>query len=387
MDRRKFLKYTATGFLGLAVTDTLSLAEVSGLACRKKLGGKDSSYSVVILGDTHFDAEPVELYHSGYSDPNPVREANHRKEIERNIAMWKDRCPRMLKRAACLVDENTRMSLQMGDLIQGDTGDYESHTRMLKDVVDHMKDALGTLPFVTVAGNHDLRGTSDAVAAQAYEDYMPKRMSEELRMQIAKTTFSFRIGPDAYIAIDFTHPDDAEVEKLLKETEGARYTFIIMHSPVFPYDSVKYHNWIYHGRDKSPEARRHFRRLFAERHAIVLCGHSHTTELVDWYGDGGRITQMTMNSVWAKEENAEYKIEESTPEEYGSKRLASVKNKPETYAKDKALFDEYRSGISRYSMSYAAGSYRLKVSDDEVKVEFYAGDSTRVTETFVLRQP
>lgn len=383
MDRRKFLRCSATGFLGLAVTDKLTLADAA--ECRKK-AKKDAAYNVVILGDTHFDAEPVELYHTGYTDPNPTREANHRKEIARNIAMWKERCPKMLKRAACLVDENTKMTFQMGDLIQGDTGDFESHTKMLHDVVNYMKDALGPLPFVTVAGNHDLRGANDAVATSAYETYMPKRMSEELGKEITKTTFGFDIGPDTYIVIDFTHPDDAEIEKLLKESEGARYTFIIVHGPVFPYDSAKYHNWILHGRsDKTPEARRHFRKLFAKRNAIVLCGHTHTTEFVDWYGDGGRITQMIMNSVWAKDELAEYKVIENTTEEYGRIRLAAVKDKPETYEKDKALFDEYRSGIKKYSMSYAAGSYRLKVSDDGVTVDFYAGDSTRVTETFVLR--
>jgi len=352
---------------------------------QEKKKDKESEYNVVILGDTHFDAEPVELYHTGYTDPNPKREANHRKEIARNIAMWKDRCPRMLKRAGCLVDENTKMSFQMGDLIQGDTGNYESHVKMLDDVVNYMKEALGPLPFITVAGNHDLRGTDDSVATKAYEDYMPKRMSEELGKQVTKTTFGFSIGPDAFIVIDFSHLDDAEVEKLLDESRGARYTFILVHGPMFPYDSTKYHDWFYHGRNATPEVRRHFRELFAKRQAIVLCGHSHTTELVDWKGDGGRITQMIMNSVWAKDELANYEVVESTPEEYGSKRLAAVADKPETYAKDKALFDEYRSGIERYSMSYAAGSYRLKVSDEGVSVDFYAGDSTRVTKTFVLR--
>ena len=48
------------------------------------------------------------------------------------------------------------------------------------------------------------------------------------------------------------------------------------------------------------------RRLLAENNAIVLCGHTHTTEFLDWYGDGGRITQMTMNSVWRDDATGRY---------------------------------------------------------------------------------
>ncbi len=369
MDRRHFFKISATGLAGLAFADRFNIVE----ACNRK--GKDSSYSLVILGDTHYDKAPVELYHTDYSDPKPSREANHRKEIQRNIEMWADRCPKMLKRAGCLVDDSTKMCLQMGDMIQGDTGNYESHVRFLDDTFNMLKDALGPLPFITVAGNHDLRAADDNVAKRAYDDYMPARISKELGQEVTKTTFAFWIGPDAYIVIDFSRPDDEEIEKLLNETKKARYTFIISHGPLFPFDSSKYYYWFLYG--KKPEQRLRFRKLFAQRNVISLCGHSHFTDFVDWYGDGGRITQLHMNSVWAKEEYAEYKELASTPEEYGNLRAMQ----PEA----QALFDEVRPGLKAYSTSDAAGSYKLKVSDEGVYVDFYAGDSTRVSKTFKLR--
>ena len=339
-----------------------------------KLAG-DRKYNVVILGDTHYDREPADYYHAEYVQPNPERDRVHRAEFIRNGEMWRDRSPRLLKRAVELVDGDTRMAFQMGDLIQGDCGNLETHRRMLDDTMGVIKGAFGSLPLVTVVGNHDVRGTEGA--DEVYRAYMSVQMSRELGKEIDKTTFDFAIGDDAYIVIDFNTPDDDTIEALLKETEGCRHTFIIVHGPVFPYDS-KTCRWILHG--KEDEARRHFRAEFAQRNAIVLCGHVHRTELLDWRGDGGRITQMTMNSVWKKPELAQYDVISTGAASYGTLRQKNKKLPDES-----ALFDEYRPGIRAYSVSRAAGSYKLNVSDRRVTVDFYGGDSEKLTHRFILR--
>ena len=341
-------------------------------------------YSIVILGDTHFDTEPDTVYHSNYNEPVEWLNRVQRAEFARNGEMWRERCPRLLRRAAGLVGDDTRMVFQMGDLVQGDCGSGEVHRKMLSDVMDSFKATLGGLPFVTVVGNHDIRGTD---ALETYHTYMPQRMSQELGKEITKTTFGFDIGPDAYIFIDFNNPDDAEVERLLKDTEGARYTFVVVHGPLFPADDSSC-RWFYHG-GASPEetdARRHFRRLFAERDVICLCGHIHTTEFADWYGDGGRITQMTMNSVWSNEAKGRYEVISQGPAEYGERRkkIASMPNGSEV-VDESELFEEYRPGLKQYSVSPAAGSYKLNVSRSGVSIDFYAGDSQEVSESFILR--
>lgn len=369
MDRRNFLKYSATGLLGLTVADKLSFAE----ACRRKKAG--SSYSVVILGDTHYDTAPDTVYHTGYSDPNPTREANHRKEFVRNSDMWADRCPRLLKRASCLVDDDTRMVVQLGDLIQGDCSDQATHAKFLDDAFTMIKKAMGPLPLVTVAGNHDLRGRDDRDAVAAYNEYMPAKLSAELGKTITKTTYSFMVGEDAFIAIDFTNLDVAEIEKAFEDTRKCRYTFIIVHAPFFAYQSKASYNWVLHGRNSNPEARARFRKLAASRNAIILCGHTHTTELHQWEGDGGKITQMTMHSVWASDANAHYKVVTDNVADYG-------KNMPE---ESKPLFDEVRSGLKSWVISKACGSYKLFVSDEGVYVDFYAGDDSQRSERFILR--
>lgn len=57
--------------------------------------------------------------------------------------------------------------------------------------VSRFKSELGGLPFVTVVGNHDIRGTG---AAKAYAEYMPARMSEELGCSVKSNNFAFARG-------------------------------------------------------------------------------------------------------------------------------------------------------------------------------------------------
>ena len=377
MDRRSFFKYSAGAVVGASL---LGRATEAFAADRGK-------YSVVILGDTHYDAPDPDKYHADYTDPNPTRDANHRKEFVRNADMWDVRCPALVNRAARLVDDDTRFVLQMGDLIQGDTATAAAHTAFLADTFDLLKQGVApNLPFVTVAGNHDLRGNDDAVAKKAYADYMPARLSKELGKPIQDTHFRFDVGDDAYIVLNFTQADVARIEQLLRGAEGARHTFVVVHSPVFPYDSASYWWWILLGSrdDKRAEERRYVRRLLASRQAVVLCGHTHKTELLDWYGDGGRITQMTMSSVWAKESQGAWTEKVSSPDGYGSQMLKSHPELGEP-GPVQNLFDEYRPGVRRYSWADAAGSYKLLVGPDDIFVDFYAGSSTLLSHRFQLR--
>ena len=366
MDRRDFLKISAAGLAGLSIP---------GFRMQAVARTKHGRYSIVILGDTHYDNADPEFYHSGYTDPKPEREAAHRKEFVRNGKMWSGRCRKLVKRAACLVDDDTRYVFQMGDLIQGDTADAEIHKRFLDDAVELLKGSIAPeLPFVTVTGNHDVRGKDDSVARKAYKEYMTDRMSKELGQEVTDLNFLFRNGPDAFVFIDFNKPKVDRIKALLEEARGSRHVFVIVHAPAFPFDSPDYWYWYLLGnkKDSRAEQRREIRAMLASLNAIVLCGHTHTTEYLEWEGDGGRITQMTMSSVWSSEARGHYEVTASGADEYGN-------------AKGKAIFDEYRPGIRKYSKSVAAGSYKLIVDDSHVYVDFYAGDSSRRTKRFTLR--
>ena len=375
MKRRNFLRYSVSGLMGLALDAHFGTMQAAQ---------KTHKYNIVILGDTHFDTEPDTIYHANYNEKTEWLNRVQRAEFARNGEMWRERCPRMLRRAARLINKNTIMVFQMGDLIQGDCGNGDVHKKMLSDVLNRFKNELGGLPFVTVAGNHDIRGVD---AEQVYHDFIPKQMSMELGKSIHKTTFSFTIGDDAYLVIDFNKPDDNEIDRMLNETKDARHTFVISHGPLFPFDH-KSCRWFFHGSEsrEDTEARLHFRRRFAQRNTICLCGHTHKIEFADWFGDGGRITQMTMNSVWSDEKLSSYEILAEGPEQYGKLRKINYKTESGDTIKDEtSLFDEYRDGMHRYQTGKGAGCYQMKVSDRHIVMDFYAGDSKNITQQFMLR--
>lgn len=345
------------------------------------LAQAQESYSVVILGDTHFDTEPADVYHSCYNEQTEWLNRVQRQEFARNGEMWRERCPRMVARAARLIDSDTKFVYQTGDLIQGDCGNPDVHKKMLCDVMDNFKAQLGGLPFVTVTGNHDIRGTG---AKQAYREFMPARMSAELGQEVTSTTFSFKVGPDAFIVVDFNAGDIKKIRSCLKATEGARYTFVLSHGPVFPYDAPSA-RWFLLGKEKNDSLRRELRSELAARDAIVLCGHTHCIELADWFAPEGRITQMTMNSVWSSDGLAELKVNTDSAALYGERRKSMKNDNGKPVSDESALFDEYRPGLKRYLHAKGAGSFKLTVSPHGIYVDFYGGDSEEITRTFVLR--
>ncbi len=133
---------------------------------------KDAAYRIILLGDTHFDAEP-DVYHKAYIEQNQGKPINP--EFARNAEMWKERCPMMMKAAAKQVTPNTAFVIQLGDLVQGYCGNPDVHSKMLMDAMDIMKSYFPSVPFLSVTGNHDTRGTK---ALEAYKNTMPDRLSK-----------------------------------------------------------------------------------------------------------------------------------------------------------------------------------------------------------------
>lgn len=383
------------------------VAAWAGLAvggCRCLSGRDGRTYSAAILGDLHYDRSPETFYHAKFISEfgGTGRYPGRFKELTRNAVMWQGPSRRILAASGKCVTDDTALVLQMGDLIQGDCNDFALHRRMLDETAALMKSAYPeSLPFVTTCGNHDVREGGDGrdlaatpVYAAFARDFHRKELGGRACGAIEHSTFAFRQGPDLFLVLDFNQAEHQLelVRRLLDGNRDVRYTFVVTHGGIFPFDSWNNCRWFCLGGTHTiglafdPAAdpvRREMRALLARRNAIVLCGHTHHLELKEADFPEGRITELTMNSVPFMTGGGEYPGEPAVVREgaasYGD--VDWVRNEPTM----KALFDEYRPFMRRYYFANAAGHARLRVSDDGVSVDYYGRDSLVPTKTFVLR--
>lgn len=354
--------------------------------------GAERTYSVSILGDTHYDVAPARRYHAAYIREFAGKKENQWgfREFPRNSRMWEDVCLRTLLASGRAVRPDCAFVYQAGDLVQGDCNDPAVHAAMLRETLAFMKAAYPRrLPFVTVCGNHDVRGgvrpEVQAGTRRAYADTVCPFVAAELGARlcgpIAGTTFAFRQGPDLFVAVDFNGGDRSvpELKRLLGENPDARYTFILIHGGIFPYDF--WSRYFYLGDPKLDGVRREVRSLLARRNAIVLSGHTHHLELKEAVFPEGTIVEATVNTV----------------DDGGTPAVPRrVREGVETYGKDAAfldrivrgreLFAEYRPFMTRRYDADALGHAILRVSDGGVELDYFGHDAETPTKTFVLRQ-
>ena len=394
LTRRGFLKGAAAGGAMLALPS---------LAHAKSPG---SSYSVAVLGDTHFDEglDPAAVasydvakskYHCFWTREDDYNPDTHYAEFLRNGAMWHDRCPRLVAASAKLANSKpTRFILQLGDLVQGDCNNADMHAKMLKDAVAAMRGGFpsGT-PFLTVLGNHDVRGLN---ARDAYLGFAQTFMADEIKRltgvkpgSTKYPVFSFRLGDDLWVFCDFDPASkssetlrrqlqDADMDSLcgvIEADRSARHVFLVTHGPFTASAVSSGVRWRLAGM-ASEDKRMNLYKTLSRRHAIVLSGHTHLTDFYLHENEYGGFSEMTVNSVWRRENLAT-----AVPKHDKVGDYAVPESSPEDRKKEIAFF---RPGLKSYFHNKAAGHYRLNVSDKKVTMDFYPGDATTPARTFTM---
>lgn len=142
--------------------------------------------------------------------------------------------------------------LSVGDLIAGYSTDTAAIARQWKEV-NGMISKL-QMPFFYLPGNHDITN---------------KIMEKEWEKRYGNRYYSFNYKNTLFIILDSNDDDDYNltrpqtdfVLKTLKDNEQARWTFILMHHPIWTYDT--------HGRFEEIES------ALKNRKYTVIAGHEH----------------------------------------------------------------------------------------------------------------
>ena len=368
---------------------------LASMALMPKATEAEESYSVVMLGDVHFDSADALCYHSEYHpDSDYLRRAKDSAQA-RAEKMWGPPNPLMPRLAAATrrdIRPDTKFVLQLGDIIQGNCGKEVFQRKMLTDAFDYFKShAAGPLPFLTVVGNHDVSANvwtdETTVPPAIYRRVILPRVAHELGEPLDSTTFAFRQCGDLFLFADSIAPDFDRIRSLLESNRDARHVFLVAHYPVIPNNPVTGREGAYRevllGAREQTDERRELLKLLCRRQAIALVGHSHRTELIEVQTPEGRLTQFMGSSVWAKPKSAVLPPRLTGKENYGVIPARHPRGYDLTDAAE--LFGEYRPLVTRYATSGLQGRYLLEVSGSSVRVSIRGGDSPDVLRHYELR--
>lgn len=341
------------------------------------------SYRVIFLGDTHYDAEDARLHPEGIS-----------KARERDTEMWKERLPKLLTAANKKATESkTAFVLQGGDMVEGGGGTADAHWNMLVDGYKCLQSYF-SVPFLTVAGNHDVSSRvqkGEKGAFQIYQDFATQHVLpaiqkldgvSNIQVSPSKMDFAFRYKQDLYLLLNFNGAGTRLdfLQKVLEENADARHKIITTHAGPIPWDVRWMPNWRFYGQC-ALERRDAALDLFQKHNCIVLSGHYHGISALEYTTEKGTIHQIQNCSVWTPNIMEVFEPISKSAEKYGTNLLKSRYIKPE---QQQELINRFKPGLKYYTYGGGAGYMTLEISDDKVVVNYYHRDSDTISYTYTI---
>lgn len=331
--------------MGRVVSVLLALCLASTFATAG--GEPPGNYSFLVLGDTHFDAEPS-VYHTRYlAMEKPPKFKERSKEFRRNAEMWRERMPRLL--ASLAAATNASFCIHVGDIIQGDCVDGATQRRMLDDALATIRYNLpavsgedAPIPFLPVIGNHDLRltgGKGDRSGAPLFHawanpvleqaatlcGFTPGRMIGSSRLFRREVRENGETWCDWFLFLDYTEKNPVDiVSNAFSDASDipTRHRFVVCHKPLSrldPEDHSDTANWLLSG-DGEQESHSSLVALCQSLQIVWISGHIHR---MAWKRNGG-LCEVAVNSVWAKDGQLTFRWNSPTGKSRGNHAVANA---------------------------------------------------------------
>lgn len=239
-----------------------------------------------------------------------------------------------------------------------------------------MNEYRGGVPFLVTKGNHDITGPG---APRAYNDAVLGWLGRQLSQKIASASYAVSFGPDRFIFFDSFNPDLDWLEKTLT-APVARYTFMVTHEPVVPFDARS--NW--HLLVNDPAQRDRLLNLLGRHKVVVLCGHLHKFSILRRNTPGGSFLQIAMNSVVsnlnASAENIRFGVADYGPD------LVNLEPSfaPDTLELRRHILENEKPFVESFEYAKTSGFCLLKADPDTPTVELHIGASLKPYQIYSL---
>ena len=341
--------------------------------------GGEPDYSVVFLGDLHYD-------HPRHHDMDWVNKTHPRDtaQILNYSRITEENTPALFASISAVIQQQPRpvfAVLQAGDFAEGLCGSYELQSLQFEDAKASVSRYFDTLPFLITKGNHDITGPG---AEKAYEETILPWLGSQLNRSITQASYTVYRGEDRFIFWDAYPPNLDWLEDAL-EQPNARYTFIITHMPVVPYDARS--TWHLYADKKTSAQRERLLDLLGRHKAIVLCGHLHGYSLLSRRTPSGSFLQLSMNSVVSDREMTA-KYYRSGKEHYASELVGLEPSfSPDSLELRKQILDSEKPHIDMFEYAKTAGFCVIKRHPEKIAIDIYLGCSRTPWKTHEIPFP
>jgi hypothetical protein len=352
-----------------------------------RLATRPDRFSLVLLGDLHFDREEhhdrrwVERDH-----PDDLRQIDEYARITRQLT------PRLLgavRRAIALRRESpgdgVRCVVQVGDFVEGLCGSTALAMRQDEEALRFVREAGLGVPFLFTKGNHDVTGPgAEAAFADVFHPFLAEAAREvsSTTVETSGARFAVELGGAQLVFYDAYDPESLSWFEAVAARRTATHHFVIVHPPVVPYGARSSWHLFSSPRDASRRAK--LLELLAAHEAFVLSGHTHRfSALVRGVGRR-RLVQLSVCSV--------VRSLDATP----GARLSGVRDydgdqirvepafSPETAAERRAVLEAERPFVRAFEYADLAGYAVLSVDRQRVSAEVHAGVSALPWQTLDL---
>ena len=332
-------------------------------------GASGPSYSFGTLSDTHYSRP------GNYADAAKRSDDYHRK--------WMEKGRENFRRAAAtlMADPSAAFFIHTGDMTDARCGSLERQAEQLAEAWELTRGCFPKdIPFLACNGNHETYDfeAPGTYAYPAYERTWQAFIARELgREGKVERHYVYRHGPDLFVFYNSNVDEYDFMKKAFDENQDARWVFVVGHIPAINpvEDGIEIDSpWA----GNCMEDHNRFLRLLQSRNAILLCGDTHRIGFVDYVTGEGRLTEV-MGVAHCM--NGPFCELGSSPADFPGGWNAAFQPGGRISERQKFL----KGGLVRNWLAVGAGFWKLSVSDEAVKADFYAFDRPGVVKSFVVR--
>lgn len=348
--------------------------------------------SFIVLGDMHYDR--LQDHDLDYVMTRPQDYAQIFKEYPQYTAFFMPKFLQLIKTQAANSKPKVRVVVQLGDLVEGVSGNFKLAKQMNRGAVDMLDDVGMPVPWILVKGNHDVSNSPGQ--PQAWEEVIRPFIERQIDKPANHGMYTYRIGDDIelfaldqFFSVDRNLPEIEMVEWLERELAAskAKYKFVMAHQPVIPMTQRCWHllAGIRRPLPDTSTLRDRFLNLLAKHKVFVLSAHLHEYSVITRETPNGNIVQVMVNSV-----NRD--LEPPKPKSYTTvyKGEGWVTEKadwqPNTKDKRYKILAEEKRHVLDFRRADLPGYAIISVSPEkgEVMLNYYNGLSDKPFETINL---